>query len=557
MNWPSLFLFLSLSSLSSSLQRVAQVSVERILNAFPEAILIALFAWALLRVLRKQNSGTRFAVWFLALLAVAALSLLGGFGEGHAALLSAGTSLAGISFAGSSSGSMRPAFTVPARWGLFVFLAWALGASVAMARLAAGLWHLRRLRQSCTAIVVADLDPAVRKTVEAIGASGTVDSKSVSKSVTIATSDCVRVPAAIGFWKRTIILPAWALRELPAEDLNVILLHEFAHLRRWDDWTNLIQKIVRALFFFHPAVWWIDNRLSVEREMACDDAVLAETANPHGYATCLVSLLEKSLAHRLLDRRWSMVQAAVHRAREASLRLARILDANRPVATRVWRPALGMVSAFSIVCLMALPLAPHFVGFDHDADRDMAVSNSDPVYSAALRQAALQSSLQTAVLQTAAVIPSALRTGESSPAGVTGKTTMAAKTMPAKIMPARIMPARIMTARVVHAHVHGNDAAETLLAQARAVDARMNSAQMNFALMNLALMNQEPPPARAVAIGASADQVFLPRFETLVFIETTQYVTSDSPAWSVRVWRVIRVTQVRERLARVPVTKAI
>jgi len=134
---------------------------------------------------------------------------------------------------------------------------------------------------------------------------------------------------------------------------------------------------------------------------------------------------------------------------------------------------------------------------------------------------------------------------------------MPAKIMPAKIMPARIMPARIMTARVVHAHVHGNDAAETLLAQARAVDARMNSAQMNFALMNLALMNQEPPPARAVAIGASADQVFLPRFETLVFIETTQYVTSDSPAWSVRVWRVIRVTQVRERLARVPVTKAI
>jgi beta-lactamase regulating signal transducer with metallopeptidase domain len=203
-------------------------------------------------------------------------------------------------------------------------------------------------------------------------------------------SEDVRVPSAIGFWNRTIVLPAWALRELPPEDLNVILLHEFAHLRRWDDWTNLIQKIIRALFFFHPAVWWIENRLAVEREMACDDAVLATTANPHGYASCLVSLLEKSLAHRLEHRPWSMAQAAVRRAHEASLRLAQILDKNRPVATRVWRPALAIVGAFSVVCLMALPLAPRFVAFDRGSDRDMTAGHSDYAYSAAVSQPASQ-----------------------------------------------------------------------------------------------------------------------------------------------------------------------
>ncbi len=291
-------------------QTAAQISVERILNALPEGFLIAIFAWVLLRVLRRQNSGTRFAVWFLALLTVAVLPVLGGIGEGRAVMsgISSGISsgmLSGMA-AANSWGSLRPAITIPGRWALFVFFAWALGACVAMMRLVAGLWRLRRLRRSCTPIVVADLDPAVRKTVDAIGASGSVGSGSISKaisnSITIATSEYVRVPAAIGFWKRTIVLPAWALRELPAQDLNVILLHEFAHLRRWDDWTNLIQKIVRALFFFHPAVWWIEKRISVEREMACDDAVLAETANPHGYAACLVSLLEKSLAHRLAQR---------------------------------------------------------------------------------------------------------------------------------------------------------------------------------------------------------------------------------------------------------------
>src|SRR5580658_8905590 len=319
--------WLPLSLSLSSLQTVARISVERILNALPEGFLIAFFAWALLRVLRRQSSGTRFAVWFLALLTVAVLPLLSGVAINKGGALPA---------PGMSWGHLHPALTIPGSWALFAFVAWALGTCVAMARLAVGLWQLRQLRQSCTAIAVNDLDPAVRRTVEAIVASGSVvdgrgrPSLHRSRLVTVATSELVRVPAAIGFWKRTIILPAWALRELPPEDLNVILLHEFAHLRRGDDWTNLIQKIVRAIFFFHPAVWWIESRLSVEREMACDDAVLADTANPHGYATCLVSLLEKSMAHRLKHKRWSLAQSAVRRAREASLRLEQILDANRP-----------------------------------------------------------------------------------------------------------------------------------------------------------------------------------------------------------------------------------
>ncbi len=504
-------------ALQTMTQTVAQISVERILNALPEGLLIALFAWALLRVLRRQNSGTRFAVWFIALLAVAALPLLGGLGEAQTPLAP-----------GMSWGHLRPAITIPESWAFYVFLAWALGASAAMARLAAGILHLRRLRQSCTAIAAADLDPAVRKTAEAIVASRPVEKRASlhrSDSITIATSECVRVPAAIGLWKPAIVLPSWALRELPPEDLNVILLHEFAHQRRWDDWTNLIQKIVRALFFFHPAVWWIENRLSVEREMACDDAVLAETASPHGYATCLVALLEKSLAHRLADKhladkRWSMAQAAVHRAREAALRLARILDTNRPAATRVWKPALGMVGAFSIACLAALPLAPQFVAFD----RGIPASNSGHEYSAAGSQPSFRSSVRSSV-KPMAVIPAASRTGEPSSVG----------------MAANLMTAKMTTARVVRAHVRANDAAGNLLAPAGVVAARWNAL----------------PRERVVEAGANADREIVPQFRTLVFIEATQYVTSDSSGWSVQVWRVTFVTQVRERVAAAPLTSSI
>src|ERR1700688_3889711 len=372
-----------------SMQSIAQISVEHIFNALPAGFVIALFAWGFLRAFRRQNSGTRFAVWFLALLTIAALPFLSGFGNGRTLPLQA---------------SLRPAISIPEQWALFVFIAWALGASCAMLRLAAGFWRLHRLRQSCTPIDIADLNPelqstllkntllqntSLRNTWATIRSSNSAGLFKTSKPIAIATSEDLRVPAAIGFWSRTIVLPAWAIRELPPEDLNVILLHESAHLRRGDDWTNLIQKIVRALFFFHPAVWWIENQLSVEREMACDDAVVAETANPRGYATCLVSLLEKSLAQR----RWSMAQAAVHRAREASLRLAQILDKNRPAATRVWKPALGIVGVFSIFCLALLPLAPQVVAFDRGA----LASHSDPVDSAAVSPSSFEPLLQPSV----------------------------------------------------------------------------------------------------------------------------------------------------------------
>ena len=92
-------------------------------------------------------------------------------------------------------------------------------------------------------------------------------------------SDDVRVPTALGFFRPAVVLPSWTLRDLSPDELKVIVLHELAHLRRWDDWTNLAQKFVKAIFFFHPAVWWIDSRLALEREIACDDMVLEQTAN--------------------------------------------------------------------------------------------------------------------------------------------------------------------------------------------------------------------------------------------------------------------------------------
>ncbi len=455
--------------MSPQFQTIAQLVIGRILNSLPEGLLVALFAGVTLRLLPRQNSGTRFAVWFMALLAVAALPLIGSIMSPQFPL---------------SAGSVRPLINLPGPWGILLFLAWVLAVCAAMLRLAAGLWRLRGLRRTCIAIDLAQLEPATRKTVAEF---------SSSREATLATSENVSVPSAFGFFKPMIVIPAWALRELPAEELNVILLHEFAHLRRWDDWTNLLQKVVRAVFLFHPAVWWIDGQLALEREMACDDAVLAETANPRGYAKCLIGLLEKSFARR----GWTMAQAAVHRAREASLRVAKILDARRPPAKHVWKPALGIVGAFSLMCLMLVPRVPEFVAFDRGAQPIL----SDNVHAASFSQPEFPA---------AAAIPAALRTNE-----------------PTSI---RKSPA----ARRVVRHTVERQATEPRSVVPQVVAARL-SGDADPSLVNIVM--------------AEANGAIVPG-ETLLVVRTTQQVAPNSWVWSVSVWR---ITLVQHSVDRTPI----
>ena len=464
------------------LHSLARVSVEHMLNAIPEGFLIAIFAWALLRILRRQNSGTRFAVWFLALIAVAFLPMLHGVGAWHG-FPRVMSRIAAV--------TAHPALTVTERWADLIFLVWVAGAGIAMLRLGIALWHLDQLRRSCVAVGT-ELDPLIQKTVAAMNASG---------PVTVATSDRVRVPAAIGLWKRTIVLPTWALKELAPADLNVILLHEFAHLRRWDDWTNLIQKIVGAVLFFHPAVWWIENRLSIEREMACDDAVLAETANPHGYANCLVSLLEKSLSHR----GWSMAQAAVNRAREASLRLAQILDKNRPAATRIWKPAIGMVGAFSLVCLMTLAETPQIVAVDSGVDHSIVASRQAASHLAGVARVASEEPK---------VIPAALR-----------DVTRQAKS-------------------------------KKLLSGKPAVAPESVNASAPQSAVIARRANLKESQGRVVEVSTSDNAAAAPPVQTLLFIQSTQYGRLGASVWRVQVWRVVVLTPEQNR-AVVPVSSKI
>ncbi len=221
------------------------------------------------------------------------------------------------------------------------------------------------LRKSCVAIDPTTLDPVLQNTLAR---------NQSPRQIALCTSDLTNVPTALGLVKPAIVIPAWVMQELSPNELNQILLHEIAHLRRWDDWTNLAQKLVKALFFFHPAVWWIEKKVSLEREMACDDAVLAETASPRAYAECLAHLAEKTLIQRSI----ALAQAALGKIHQTSLRVAQILDANRPTGSgRSWKPAVSLVAVFAMACVVGISRAPRLIAFSDSGTSPASASAID------------------------------------------------------------------------------------------------------------------------------------------------------------------------------------
>jgi hypothetical protein len=312
----------------------------------------------------------------------------------------------------------------------------------------------------------------------------------------------VVVPTAIGFFRPAIVFPAWLLPQLSAGEIKVILLHELAHLRRWDDWTNLAQKIVRAVFFFHPAVWWIENRLTLEREMACDDMVLAQTSSPRDYASSLISFAEKLHNARGL----TLAQALVSRMRHVSLRVSQILDARRSSRAGLWKPVLGVSAGVLALVLTAAPYAPRFVAFENQ------VNPSQTEQIQATKQATPVSGRVTGnEARPEAADAAKSRTGPESVARPSGFASQAGATGTAFTLRTSAAP------RLLRATLQG----------------------------------------KPVVMRATAERRERPIEATLVVLQTTQYDESGSGSWTLCVWRVERGTSVERRLERAMLERAI
>jgi beta-lactamase regulating signal transducer with metallopeptidase domain len=164
----------------------------------------------------------------------------------------------------------------------WLVLAWGLGVALSSLRLLAGWLRLRRQ--------VREAIPAPREWQERLD--GLIQRLGLKRAVRLLQSATVDVPSAVGWLRPVVLLPASALTGLPARQLEMILAHELAHIRRYDFVVNLAQTLVETLLFYHPAVWWMSHVIRVEREHCCDDIAAGASGSSLSYARALTALEE-------------------------------------------------------------------------------------------------------------------------------------------------------------------------------------------------------------------------------------------------------------------------
>ncbi len=195
--------------------------------------------------------------------------------------------------AANDSDEQRPATThvsqrEPAWWRDYAPLVTSLyliGVALMGLRLSLGLWGGRRLRNHATLITDRSLLDALQRQADALG---------MKFVPALAYCERVTVPTVLGILKPMVLLPVSLASGLAPDQIESVLAHELAHLRRYDHLVNLMQCVIESVLFFHPAVWWVSRRIRDEREHCCDDLVIASGAVPLDYAASLLRVAELS-----------------------------------------------------------------------------------------------------------------------------------------------------------------------------------------------------------------------------------------------------------------------
>lgn len=165
----------------------------------------------------------------------------------------------------------------------------------------------------------------------------------VSVPVQLLLSPLVEAPAVVGWIRPVVLAPVGALANLSAEQMEALLLHELAHIRRYDYLVNMLQSAVETLLFYHPAVWWVSGHMRAERELCCDDAAVAATGDALLYARALAELS-------------TLCRPVVMAANGGALahRIGRLLGKPRP-APRTW-PGTGSLAAALLPVIAAVAM---------------------------------------------------------------------------------------------------------------------------------------------------------------------------------------------------------
>ena len=294
-------------------------AVSALFNACWQGLAIFGVTAIALRFFSRSSAATRYAIWFTALVAVAALPAID-FGLARASLVQTSVIAAPAHFtivrtaaitypvanvhtpAGSAAVNIPTTtvgYAVAAAPGLAerlqiaaasiadrigavlssvavpVALAWLLLSLVMLYRLALAYVRLRRVKFG--------LQPLDRDSVDRLVANS-------KRPVYVGVADDLTMPCVLGFARPAIALPARLATELTPDDLERIVRHEHAHVRRWDDVANALQLVLQAIMCLNPAVHLISRSINVEREIACDDFAVEPLAERVQYAKCLTHI---------------------------------------------------------------------------------------------------------------------------------------------------------------------------------------------------------------------------------------------------------------------------
>ena len=171
-----------------------------------------------------------------------------------------------------------------------------------------------------------------------------------NRQVELRVSPSHRSSFLLGFVHPVVLLPMEERMELA--EVELVLRHELAHVERCDDWVNLIQHFLLAIFFFHPAFWWISRQLSLEREIACDDHVLQQSKRPQTYALVLANL-----ASRMQQRLQLLAPGSSNNKTQLKERIDMILNTHRNACPRLAKAWLALITLIATVVASAISLA--------------------------------------------------------------------------------------------------------------------------------------------------------------------------------------------------------
>jgi beta-lactamase regulating signal transducer with metallopeptidase domain len=227
-----------------------------------------------------------------------------------------------------------PRIKVPERYFPVVVASWLAGVLVLLLRAGGSWYEVHRLRRLARSFAPSPWQASAERLAGRLA---------LNASVWVSELSAVDVPTVLGWLRPVILLPVSAIAQLPAAQVEAILAHELAHIRRHDYLVNLVQAVVEAVLFYHPAVWWVSARIREEREQCCDEIVVALSGRRDEYAEALAALEQRRAGHRVL--------APAATDGQLLRRIKRILQmpATDDVSSPPWAPTLALAAAFVLV----------------------------------------------------------------------------------------------------------------------------------------------------------------------------------------------------------------